>query len=235
MTATTNTTEVVTHDSLAAALAAFQAEVQTFSKNKTANAGTYTYKYADLGEIIPKVGPLLAKHGLSWSAKPARADDGEFVLRYVLRHVSGETDGDEMPLGVRQGVRPQELGSAITYMRRYALTAQLNIATDEDDDAQRSAPVAQRSAPVAQPPAGTERMASAKQRGLICAKASEQDMPPTDLAACILAAAGQPSRDFETQAAAQAFVNRQLDRLPARLVNPVLAEIAKPAPAEVTA
>lgn len=128
------------HTSLAEALVAFQAEAPKFAKNKTAKVqtktgGTYTYKYADLGDILPIVGPLLAKHGLSWSSRPGRGDDGELVLRYRLLHSSGEADADEMPLGVDRHCRPQELGSAITYARRYAITAQLNLTTDEDDDA----------------------------------------------------------------------------------------------------
>jgi len=131
-------TDQADHKTLAEALAAFQAETPTFKKSKTAEVptkagGKYTYKYADLADIIPIVGPLLAKHGLSWSAKIGRAD-GELVLRYILRHVSGEADSDEMPLSVPANCKPQELGSAITYMRRYAMTAQLNIATEEDDD-----------------------------------------------------------------------------------------------------
>lgn len=130
-----------THPTLADALSAFQAEAPTFRKSKTAKVklktgGEYTYKYADLGDILPVVGPLLAKHGLSWSSKPARGEDGDLLLRYRLLHSSGEADGDEMPLGVERNCKPQELGSAITYARRYALTAQLNLATDEDDDGQ---------------------------------------------------------------------------------------------------
>jgi ERF superfamily len=129
------------HKGLADALAAFQAEAPTFTKNKTATVktktgGEYSYKYADLGDILPAVRPLLAQHGLSWSAKPSQAETGELTLRYQLAHTSGEKDAGEMPLGVARDCRPQELGSAITYARRYALTAQLNLATEEDDDGQ---------------------------------------------------------------------------------------------------
>lgn len=124
---------------LAEALAAFQAEAPKIPKNKTAkvetrSGGSYSYRYADLGDILPVVTPLLAKHGLSWSSKPGRAADGELILEYRLLHTSGEADAGEMPLGVDRKCKPQELGSAISYARRYALTAQLNLAADEDDD-----------------------------------------------------------------------------------------------------
>jgi hypothetical protein len=139
-TEATAAVERVDHPSLAAALSAFQGEVPAFAKTKTArvemrNGGAYSYKYTDLGDIIPVVGPLLAKHGLSWSAKPGRAEDGALVLKYELRHVSGGSDSGEMPLlGVGPDCKPQEFGSAQTYLRRYAMSAQLNIATEEDDD-----------------------------------------------------------------------------------------------------
>jgi len=139
------TTEIVRveHETLAHALSAFQGDVTTFSKTKTAtvetrNGGTYTYTYADLGGILPVVNPLLAKHGLSWSARLGTDSAGDYVLRYILRHVSGESDGDTMPLAVGQGARPQELGSAITYLRRYIMTAQLGLATEEDTDARET-------------------------------------------------------------------------------------------------
>lgn len=128
------------HKSLAEALAAFQAEEGlTFSKTKTAkvqtrNGGEYSYSYADLSDILPVVRPLLAKHGLSWNSKPGRHDDGTLLLCFALRHSSGELDEGAMALGVDAGCKPQEMGSAITYARRYALTAQLNLATEDDDD-----------------------------------------------------------------------------------------------------
>ena len=143
------------HKSLAAALAAFQVEDGlTFAKTRTAKVqtkagGSYSYNYADLSDILPVVRPLLSKHGLCWTAMPARAEDGTLVLRYTLLHVSGDAEGAEMPLGVESGCKPQELGSAITYARRYAITAQLNISTEEDDDG-RAAQNAPKSAPMVQ-------------------------------------------------------------------------------------
>jgi hypothetical protein len=43
-------------------------------------------------------------------------------------------------MGVPNGTDPQSYGSAITYARRYALAAALNLAADEDDDAASAAP-----------------------------------------------------------------------------------------------
>jgi hypothetical protein len=123
--------------SLASALAAFQLELPTLGKGNVANVrsdkGNYSYRYADLAEVSTLVLPLMAKHGLSFSSKPT-IDDGRFVLAYVLRHTSGQEDAGVYPLP--SNATPQQVGSAITYARRYILCAISGIAPDEDDDGQ---------------------------------------------------------------------------------------------------
>jgi len=124
-------------DNLAAALAAFQLELPHLGKDNTARiegkegkAG-YAYKYADLADVSKLVLPLLAKYGLSFSAKPT-IEDGRFVLVYTLRHTGGDSDGGVYPLPAN--ATPQQTGSAISYARRYALQAMTGVAADEDDD-----------------------------------------------------------------------------------------------------
>lgn len=116
--------------SLAAALAAFQAELPRLGKGSTANAGTFSYRYADLADVSSLILPAIARLGLSFSAKPT-IRDGRSVLVCTLRHVSGESDEAEwdLPKG-----SPQQIGSAITYGRRYTLLAMTGVAPDEDDD-----------------------------------------------------------------------------------------------------
>lgn len=124
-------------ETLASALAAFQLELPTLGKGNVANTGTYSYRYADLAEVSTLVLPLLAKHGLSFSAKPTIDDSNRFVLAYALRHTSGEVDEGSYPLP--SNVSPQQVGSAITYARRYVLCAVTGIAPDADDDGQAAA------------------------------------------------------------------------------------------------
>lgn len=132
------------HKSLAEALNAFQAELPTIKKGNTAKIPTksgssFAYAYADLTDVTEKSFPLLTKHGLSFSAMPTVR--GElFVLHYELKHVSGETLDGDYPLP-RTGT-PQEYGSAITYARRYALTAITGIAPGGDDDDAKAATIA---------------------------------------------------------------------------------------------
>lgn len=122
---------------LAAALSRFQGEMTSVAKTKTANAGTYSYQYADLGDIVAAAYPIMSEHGLSFSAKPTLNESGHFVLAYKLMHSSGEDEHGEYPLPTSG--TPQQVGSAITYARRYAFTATLGIVSEEDDDG-KSAP-----------------------------------------------------------------------------------------------
>jgi hypothetical protein len=214
--------------SLAEALAAFQAEAPKFPKRKTARVqtkagGEYSYKYADLGDILPIVGPLMAKHGLSWSAKPGRDETGELALFFTLRHVSGETDSGDVPLGVPKGCKPQEIGSALTYMRRYAQVAQLNLDVDEDDDGQTAQAAGNGEQPTSQP-TGRPPLASDAQRGMLQGRG--QHLPRGDFANVLLMAAGEPPRVWADEDTAVRWIKGALDRLPAKYVDAALAGIA---------
>lgn len=122
------------HDSLAAALAAFQAALPAVQKGATGQVpGKRAYKYADLSDLSAVVLPLLAKHGLAWMTMPTYDEQGRFVLQYELLHTSGQSRTGTYPL---QGSTAWEIGSALTYGRRYCLAAVTGVAADEDDDGQ---------------------------------------------------------------------------------------------------
>lgn len=130
---------VVEHKSLAAALAAFQGEMPSVHKGNTANVptksgGSYRYTYADLADVSKAAMPILARHGLSFTTSPGIVD-GKLMLTGTLLHTSGEHREGMLPL---TGGGPQELGSSLTYMRRYLLGALTGIVTDDDDDGQRA-------------------------------------------------------------------------------------------------
>jgi ERF superfamily len=128
---------------LAEALSKFQGAVGTIQKNKRATIGTqYSYAYADLATIAEQAYPELAKHGLSFTAKPTMSD-GEFVLEYALMHESGEEERGTWPLPHPRSVDIKQIGIAITYARRYCFSAATGIVTEEDTDT-RGAPEPQR-------------------------------------------------------------------------------------------
>ena len=115
---------------------AFQKDIPTLKLGKDSSgqiAGRRDYKYLSLDKLMAEVLPLLNKHGLVWMTHPTK-ETGEPSLRYTLIHpASGEREGDILPLMLDKA-NSQGLGSAITYARRYALTAVLGIVPDEDDD-----------------------------------------------------------------------------------------------------
>lgn len=149
------------HKTLAAALAAFQAEMPRVHKGKTAKVptkagGSYSYDYADLADVTAAAMPLLTKHGLSFITRPEAGERG-WQLTGVLLHSTGETIEGSLPI---DGNTPQAWGSALTYMRRYLMGCLTGIVTDDDEDgalASRPAPQPQRQAPPPQaPPARTD-------------------------------------------------------------------------------
>lgn len=120
---------------LARALAAFQAEMPIIPKNQKAKVptkagGSYEYTYAGLPDVSAVVMPLLTRHGLAFSVCPRVTEHGGEVVG-VLLHESGERLEASLPLFGRQA---QEIGSALTYARRYLLGCMTGVVTDDDDD-----------------------------------------------------------------------------------------------------
>ena len=113
------------------ALADFQQEVPTIHKGTSG----YGYSYADLPAIFEVINPLLKKHGLGFT----QTVNGQQLCTTVFHVKSGEVlEGcADIPQGVQlKGMNDfQVLGSAITYMRRYQLSAMLGLVTDKDTDA----------------------------------------------------------------------------------------------------
>jgi hypothetical protein len=112
---------------LAEALAALQARLPRVAKTADAQYG----KYAGLTVVSEAVLPLLSSLGLSFTACPGMIDD-KFVLSYQLMHISGDRIGGHYPLPTSG--TPQQVGSAITYARRYTLCAVTGLAPGGDDD-----------------------------------------------------------------------------------------------------
>lgn len=123
-------------ENLAKALVAFQADLPKVGKDKTATVptktgGQYKYTYADLGSLTHTIIPLLNKHGLSWVTFGRIVEGGGYELVGLLLHTSGESLEGSLPIYGRQ---PQEIGSAVTYNRRYLLGCMTGVVTEDDDD-----------------------------------------------------------------------------------------------------
>lgn len=125
-------------DGLVSALAKVQAKLPNVGKGKTATVptkagGQYSYKYADLADIAEAIHPLLSEHSLAFVASP-RLSHGRYLLVGSLEHPSGEKRVGVFPLPLHENVTPQQIGSAITYGRRYLLCSLTGVVADEDDD-----------------------------------------------------------------------------------------------------
>lgn len=136
-----------------------QAELPVLAKDKKGQVGNQKTKYADLVQVNDVVLKRLNAMQTIWTCRP-HLEAGSFGLHYSLMHVpSGTEKTGVWPLKLSEN--PQQMGSATTYGRRYALLAVTGIvAEDEDDDgngasgersAQRAAPQRRQSARDAAP------------------------------------------------------------------------------------
>jgi hypothetical protein len=119
---------------LAGALLKLQDAAPTLTKDAQGQVGTRHYKYTPLDTIVEKIGPLLVDNGLVWTTRPSGTAEAPTLVYELIHAESGEAIAGEMPLMIGENPTSQALGSAITYARRYALTAVLNLVADEDDD-----------------------------------------------------------------------------------------------------
>jgi hypothetical protein len=128
------------YDTLADALAGFQATLPTVAKGQTARIPGkegktgYSYDYADLTDVSEAVLPSLARVGLAWTTAIDTAENGAIVLKWELMHGASDTSlSGSVPVG-RAGQDWQSLGSSITYARRYTLLAVTGVAPGGDDN-----------------------------------------------------------------------------------------------------
>lgn len=119
------------------ALAKAQAEFQ--SAELDASNPHYGSQYASIASILKAVRPALAKNELCLIQLPGRKVEANNVelltLTTILGHSSGESIENYFELYPPKK-DPQGIGSAMTYMRRYAAMAVLGIAGAHDDDAE---------------------------------------------------------------------------------------------------
>lgn len=123
---------------LFASLAKAQGELTDPTKTQRANIGNYSYKYADLAGYLAVIRPALAKYGLFLTQNP-EAEPGLVRVTTSIYHTSGQMVTYK-PLTVPSGSTIQQIGSAITYARRYSLQAILGLASEDDDGAAATPP-----------------------------------------------------------------------------------------------
>ena len=115
---------------LATALAIVQGQL-TFAKKDSKNP-FFKSNYADLESVWDACRDLLSANGLAIMQFPGDYVDGNMTLTTVMTHSSGEWVAQNMSLPVSKP-DAQGAGSAITYMRRYALAAIVGVVQADDD------------------------------------------------------------------------------------------------------
>ena len=119
-------------------IAKIQEELGKMKKSKKG----YNYMYFDINQLLEQIKPLLKKHNLTL-IQPLTILGERATITTIL------TDNDEMEDSVDQSVKmgkmiqfttplpdvqdPQKMGSAITYMRRYALQSLFALEAEDDD------------------------------------------------------------------------------------------------------
>jgi hypothetical protein len=126
---------------------------------KDATNPAFRNKYATLDAIMEQVRPVLAAHGLcvlQGVTHPETVDGRVIGLSVETRllHLSGEWVSTVVTLPVEKATA-QGAGSAISYGRRYGLSAILGLTAEDDDgnaaSTRPSAPAARAAAPAAAP------------------------------------------------------------------------------------
>jgi len=111
-----------------------QANVEISNPKNTAENPFFKSKYAPLGDILNMLRPILRFHGLV-IIQNVSTDERFVSIETGLYHVSGQyIISDKLQMSAEKATA-QGQGSAITYGRRYQVSAFLNIASEDDDDA----------------------------------------------------------------------------------------------------
>lgn len=121
---------------IALALSQAQSELEAVGKGEKG----YGYNYASLPSTIEVAKPILANHDLAVTqlvgAISGEGENRTVSLTTILIHKSGEyfKSFATMPLVEMKGCNvAQEMGATVSYLRRYALQAILNMSSEDND------------------------------------------------------------------------------------------------------
>ena len=116
---------------LTEALVKAQAVMETASKD--ADNPFFKSKYTTLAGCWDVARKPLSDNGLAVIQTTTFEEGNSVIVETTLSHVSGEWVRGSLKTPLAK-LDPQAVGSAITYARRYALSAMIGIVSEEDDD-----------------------------------------------------------------------------------------------------
>jgi hypothetical protein len=122
-----------------AALSDFQSDLPTIKKEGSVNYGKTKYNFARLEDIARTISPKLKQTGLSYTFQQSQ-EGGVIAVKCIVTHKLGHSESNKMQAladssGQKNAI--QQIGSTLTYLKRYTLIAGLGlVVADDDDDAQ---------------------------------------------------------------------------------------------------
>ena len=109
-----------------AALVEAQAEFASIKRDRT--NPYFNSRYATFEAIVEATRPILAKHGLGFM----QSAEGCMLIT-VVYNSTGQTVTSTVPFVYGEKATPQQVGSALTYAKRYGIACALGVAIEEDD------------------------------------------------------------------------------------------------------
>lgn len=121
-------------DQLVTALAKAQGDILPAAKDS--QNPFFKNKYAGLPSIWAACREPLTRNGLA-VIQTTEEKDGKLQLVTILAHSSGQWIKSHMPV-ISAKPDAQSMGSAMTYAKRYSLSAIVGVVADDDDDGERA-------------------------------------------------------------------------------------------------
>jgi hypothetical protein len=124
-------------------------ELANVTPNKVNPA--FKSKYVSLDELFDSVKPVIHKHGFALRQVLVREPDAIGVQTF-FHHATGATFDGGCLMIKSENMNPQQVGSALTYIKRQSVQTACCISTDIDDDGAASS----RHAPIKAAPAARQ-------------------------------------------------------------------------------
>jgi hypothetical protein len=110
-----------------------QAQAEMLEVKESGYNPHFKSNFSTLTDLIRASRPALTKYGLSITQYP-HSQDGVTYLVTKMLHASGEAIVGQVAIYLKDHTDIQKLGSAISYLKRYAYAAICGLSTSESDD-----------------------------------------------------------------------------------------------------
>lgn len=121
---------------ITAALAKAQTAFPVVKKDSKAEIrsvkGNRDYHYASLGAVLDAIRGPLAAHGIAYTQPLEETPEGTFLVTLLL-HTSGQWICSRFRIPRNDTTGAQDVGSYITYARRYSIAGVTGLAIEDDD------------------------------------------------------------------------------------------------------